>query len=177
MRFDRRSVALSLPAALLAGCVVGRPMGRPPGVEPEERRYINPGTIVRSELYSQGVRVGTLVVVSAQLPLDPQGDLVGGDDLRAQAARAFANLAAVLRIAGATPADVVRLNLYVVGYAPGDLATIREAAPGFFPHRNPPGLTAVGVTTVGHEGARLAVEATAVLRGLIPRREPAPGEP
>src|SRR5256886_7476558 len=56
-----------------------------------------------------------------------RSQLVGPGDLRAQARQAFANLAFVLKIGGATPADVAKLTIYVVNYSPRDFAAIREA--------------------------------------------------
>jgi len=52
--------------------------------------------------YSQAVRVGDLVFLSGQIPLDPATmELVGGADVAAQARQVFANLAAVNRARGA----------------------------------------------------------------------------
>ena len=68
--------------------------------------------------------------VANQLGVDSTGALAGAD-LRAQAARAFANLEAVLQAAGAAPRDVASLTIYVVNYRPADLAIIREAGTAF----------------------------------------------
>lgn len=47
-----------------------------------------------------------------------------GQDLLAQTQQVLANLKEVLRYAGATPADVVRLRTYVVNHSPANLAAI-----------------------------------------------------
>src|SRR3989454_12595508 len=83
-----------------------------------------------------------------------------------RAAQAFANLATVLRIAGVGPADVAKLTVYVVNAKPGDLELIRAAAPDFFPERNPPAGTVVGVATLPRDGLLIAVDATAVVRAI-----------
>jgi len=44
------------------------------------------------------------------MTIDPQGELVGKGDMRAQAEQAFANLQAVLAASGATVRDVVKLT-------------------------------------------------------------------
>src|SRR5256886_13372043 len=56
-----------------------------------------------------------------------------------------------LRIGGATPADVAKLTIYVVNYSPKNLDAIREAAPDFFPQRNPPAGTVIGVQSLPQE--------------------------
>ena len=117
--------------------------------------------IARPDLGSQVVRVGRTLYVASQLALDSTGALVGTGDLRTQAERAFANLAAVLRAAGAWPQDVVALTIYVVDYQPGALAAIREAGAAYF-GANPPVVSVLGVQTLAHQGALIGVSATAV---------------
>jgi enamine deaminase RidA (YjgF/YER057c/UK114 family) len=154
---------------LLAGCVAP-PTGRfqPPGdVDPVAARYINPGTLTALPGFTHAVRIGPTVYVSGEIALDSTGHLVGPGDLRAQATQAFANLATVLRIAGATPADVARLTVYVVNYSPRDLDIIRAAAPDFFPDRNPPAGMVVGVQALPLDGLLIAVDGTAVVRALF----------
>src|SRR5881398_1671306 len=91
------------------------------GLEPTQPRYINPGTLAALPGFTHAVRVGATLYISGEVALDSTGQLVGPGDLRAQARQAFANLAFVLKIGGATPADVAKLTIYVVNYSPHDL--------------------------------------------------------
>jgi 2-iminobutanoate/2-iminopropanoate deaminase len=60
--------------------------------------------------YSQAVRTGDLVFVTAQTGRDPRtGKLEEG--LEAQARRMLSNIEAVLNAAGCTPADIVKVTL------------------------------------------------------------------
>ena len=104
---------------------------------------------------------GRTVYVASQLAVDSTGALVARGDLRAQAGRAFANLAAVLRAAGAGPQDVVALTIYVVDYQPAQLATIRDAGAAYI-GPNPPITTVLGVQSLSRDGALIAVAATAL---------------
>src|SRR6266480_201863 len=70
-----------------------------------------------------------------------------------------------------TPADVAKLTIYVVNYSPKNLDAIREAAPDFFPQRNPPAGTVIGVQSLPQEGLLIAVDATAVVRAMILPRD------
>src|SRR2546426_8063469 len=133
-------VALSsiVPIPLLAACVAPTPGAVRQVPDPVSTRYINPGTLAALPGFTHAVRIGPTLYVSGEVALDSTGRLVGPGDLGAQAAQAFANLATVLRIGGATPADVAKLTIFVVNFSPQDMERIRQAAPDFFPPRNPP---------------------------------------
>ena len=180
-----RRVAAVIASVLAVACApVGRGMGgrgmegggenrgrfgglRPEGVEP---RYINPGTLAALPGFTHAVKVGLVTYVSGEVALDSTGQLVGAGDVRAQARQAFANLQVVLELARARPADVTKLTVYVVNLMPGYIAAIRQAAPAFFPDRNPPAGTVVGVAALPGAGLLIAVDAVAVTRGeLMPR--------
>ena len=60
--------------------------------------------------YSQAIRTGNLIFVTAQTGRNPEtGNLEEG--LEAQARRMFSNTEAILNAAGCTPADIVRTTL------------------------------------------------------------------
>ena len=164
-------IALLTPAAavVFAACVAPTPGTLRGGPDPVNTRYINPGTLAALPGFTHAVKVGP--TVSGEVSLDSTGQLVGPGDLRAQATQAFANLATVLRIAGVTPAEVAKLTIYVVNAKPTDLDVIRAAAPDFFPQRNSPAGTIVGVQSLPREGLLIAVDATAVARAMILPRE------
>lgn len=149
-------------ALILAGCAVpsGGFSGQQ-GAEPATRRFVNPGTMAQLDGFTHAVRIGFVTYVSGEVPLDSAGHLVGAGDLSAQAKQAFANLNLVLRIAGNVPSDVVKLTVYVVNYHPQDLAVIRQAAPEFFPEKNPPTGLVLGVQALPQEGMLIAVDAIA----------------
>ena len=74
-----------------------------------ERVELNPPWPWASQFrIAQGVQVGNTVYVSGQVAFDPQGNLIGGNDMGAQSRQVFANIQAVLAEAGATMEDVVR---------------------------------------------------------------------
>ena len=128
----------------------------------EAKTFVDDTGLPHTDAGSQAVRVGRTVYVSGQVGVDDGGNIVGGNDLRAQATRAFANLTRVLGAANALPEDVVRLAVYVVGYRPADLEIIREAGAAYFPARHQPVVTVLGVESLSREGLLVAIEATAV---------------
>ncbi len=176
MRSGHEVWCAAICAALIGACtpVGGGYGGGPPGrAEPASgKRFVNPGTLAALDGFTHAVRLGFTTYVSGEVPLDSAGRLVGPGDLRAQARQAFANLALVLRIAGNEPSDVVKLSVYVVNVRPSDLAIIKEAAPEFFPERNPSAGTVVGVQALPGDGMLIAVDAIAQAPALFrPRVE------
>jgi reactive intermediate/imine deaminase len=74
--------------------------------------------------YSQAVRVGDLLFLSGQIPLDPAtGQLVEGD-VRAQTERIFKSIAAILDAAGGSMNDIVRVGVFLTDL--NDFAAVNE---------------------------------------------------
>jgi len=105
---------------------------------------------------SPGVSAGRFVFVSAQLPLDARGDLVGGSAAD-QAGRVFDNLAHQLRSTGLSLDDVVSLEVHLVDA--GDEAAVDAVVAARF-SAPCPARTVAGVAWLPR-GARLQVAAIA----------------
>lgn len=101
---------------------------------------INPEDLPIPQTYSQVV-VATgskLVFISGQEPEDLDGKLVGRGDLAAQARQVFTNLGRALSAAGARPAQVTRITIYVVNYDRDEcLPIIEEARVALFADHKP----------------------------------------
>ncbi|MEP7324320.1 MAG: RidA family protein [Gemmatimonadota bacterium] len=171
----RRLPVAGLLSAVLSGCTPpasARQAGpRPDFMENlEEKRFISVPGVAKVEGFSQAIKIGKQIYLSGQVPLDSAGHLVG-NDLSAQAAQVFQNLRAVLLAAGATPEDVIRFDVQIVGLKPGDLARIQQADTAFFPRGRGPVGSLAGVESLPVPGALLAVNALAETRGLFPDRQ------
>ena len=147
------------------------PFGAERPVSVDARTVVETPGLPRPDAGSQAIRVGRTLYVSSQVAVDSSGIVIGEGDLAVQARRAFDNLTAVLTAARALPSDVVRLTVYVVGYRPQDLSIIRNAGPVYFPVRNAPVTTVLGVESLSREGLLIAVEATALIGMLGGDRE------
>ena len=130
-----------------------------------EKHFFNPSSVHQPRGYTHAVAVdgGRMVFVAGQVAFDQDGNLVGPGDLPAQADKALDNLVAALAAAGATAADVVKINTYVVSYKPADLAIVREARARFFGDQNPPASTLIGVQALAVEGLLIEIEAVAAV--------------
>lgn len=63
--------------------------------------------------YSQAVRAGDTLYISGQIPLNPQTAQLVSESFRPQAEQVFRNLQAIIEEAGASWANVVKINAYL----------------------------------------------------------------
>jgi reactive intermediate/imine deaminase len=110
--------------------------------------------------YADAVRAGDLLFVSGCVPIDAEGALVGGDDVVAQAERVFENIGRVLSAAGASPADVVKVTLFLTDI--DDRPAINPVRQRFFGETRPAS-TLVEISKLAIPGAKIEVEAVAIL--------------
>ncbi|HEY5466444.1 MAG TPA: Rid family detoxifying hydrolase [Clostridia bacterium] len=95
--------------------------------------------------YAQAVLAGGLLYGAGQLGLDPlSGQMVSGGAVE-QAGQVLANIGAVLSAGGLTPADVVKVTIYMTDLA--DFAAVNAVYAGFFP-ASPPARTTVQVAAL-----------------------------
>ena len=80
--------------------------------------------------YSQAVRVGDLLFLSGQVPLDPAtGNMVEGD-IVAQTRRVLDNMGAILKSAGLSYAHVARTTIFLADMS--DFAKVNEVYGSYF---------------------------------------------
>jgi len=133
------------------------------------KEFINPRALPNWEQsFTQVITVSPvvpakMVFVSGQVAVDQDQNLIGDGDLAAQALQAFRNLETALAAGGATTADVVKLSIYVKDYKPENAETITEALRRYFPHKQLPTSTWLGVQTLAKEGFLIEVDAVAIV--------------
>ncbi len=128
-------------------------------------RFLNPKTMAPPPGYTYVVETtgpGRTVYIAGQLGLDLDNKLVGGPgDFGAQCERAFENLGHALASVGATFADVVKINNYLVDMA--HIGLFRAARDKHFDMKTPPASTTVAISQLARPGALFEIEAIAVL--------------
>ena len=132
-----------------------------------EKKYINPDTLMTPRGFTQVVTIAgpaKLVFISGQVAIDKEGKVVGPGDLKAQIRQAARNLKSALTAAGATAADIVKTNTYIVNYKQSDYSAMREARAELFPEGEPPASTMVGVTSLAVDGLLVEMEAIAAVK-------------
>jgi 2-iminobutanoate/2-iminopropanoate deaminase len=110
--------------------------------------------------FTDAVAAGDLLFVSGIVPVDGNRDLVGGDDVVAQARAVFANMRDVLAAAGCTFADVVKVTVFLTDVRDRPLVNpVRQEVFG----DARPASTLVEVPALVIPGAKIEVEAVALL--------------
>ena len=110
--------------------------------------------------YTDAVRAGDLLFVSGIVPVDAEGNLVGADDVVAQARRVFEILGLVLAASGCGFGDVVKITIFLTDVDERPLINpVRQELFGV----TRPASTLVEVRRLALPGARIEVEAVAVV--------------
>lgn len=113
--------------------------------------------------FSRGVKVdvGTLLFISGALATDEHSNLVGTGDMGAQTRQVLRNLEALLKEAGATFEDVVKVTVFVKDIS--QFRAIHDARLEFFHPDYLPASTMVEVSGFVHPDALIEIEAYAVI--------------
>jgi len=131
-------------------------------------QLINPDGLPQPDAYRQlSVATGTRTVyLSGQVARDAAGEPVGPGDLAAQVEQAYANVAMALRAVRGSFADIAKLTVCVVDWAPEKMADLMTGVGrvagrlGIDPIKP---ITLIGVTALGEPDVLVEVEAVAVL--------------
>jgi reactive intermediate/imine deaminase len=110
--------------------------------------------------FTDAVRAGNLLFVSGVVAVDADGNLVGGDDVVAQARQVLENLRKVLAAAGCGFEDVVKVTIFLtdVGDRPR-INPLRQQAFG----ATRPASTLVEVPRLAVPGAKVEIECVALV--------------
>jgi enamine deaminase RidA (YjgF/YER057c/UK114 family) len=131
-----------------------------------EKKFINPPTLYTPRGYSHVVTVsgGKMIFVAGKVSADIKREIVGKGDLRTQATQTYEHLKTALAAAGATMADIVKMNTYVVNLKAADFPVLLEVQAKFFLPENLPTSTLVGVQALALDGLLIEIEAIAMVK-------------
>jgi enamine deaminase RidA (YjgF/YER057c/UK114 family) len=132
------------------------------------KEIFSPATLPPPVGYSHIAKVnsGTLVYVAGQVSSDASGKLVGEGDFEAQAEQVFKNLKLALEAAGATMADIIKLNVYLVAEIGQDgVPKLRAIRDRHVNTTKPPASTLVFVSRLARPGWLIEIEAIAAIDG------------
>lgn len=128
---------------------------------------INPPGWPRPSGYANGiVAEGRFLAISGQIGWNERNEFVG-EDFLAQARQALTNIVAILGAAGGTPEHLVRLTWYITDKSEyrANLEALGAAYREIVgPHY--PAMALVQVAALLEEGAKVEIEATAVIPPL-----------
>jgi enamine deaminase RidA (YjgF/YER057c/UK114 family) len=130
------------------------------------KEIFSPATLPPPTGYSHIAKVdkGTLVYIAGQVSADASGKLVGEGNFEAQAERVFANVKLAVEAAGATMADIVKMNTYIVAAVdPADVPKMRAVRGRYFGSGTPPASTLVYVSRLAQPGWMIELEVVAAI--------------
>jgi enamine deaminase RidA (YjgF/YER057c/UK114 family) len=107
---------------------------------------------------------GRVLAISGQVGWDPAIEVFASDDFASQADQALANIVAVVKAAGGTPENVVRLTWFITDRV--EYLDCREALGAAYRSRfgrHYPAMSVVVVRELLEPRAKLEIEATALL--------------
>jgi enamine deaminase RidA (YjgF/YER057c/UK114 family) len=130
------------------------------------KEIFSPATLPPPTGYSHVAKVnkGTLVYIAGQVSSDASGALVGEGNFEAQVEQVFKNVKLALEAAGATMADIVKLNSYLVAeVSQDDLPKMRAIRERYLNKEKPPASTLVVVSRLARPGWLIEIEAVAAI--------------
>lgn len=110
--------------------------------------------------YTDAVRFGDLLFISGVMPVDAAGRVVGGDVV-AQVRQVFRNMGAILKAAGGSFADVLKVTVYLTDVS--DRPKINPVRQEIF-GKIKPASTLIGVKELALPGMKVEIDAVAGLK-------------
>lgn len=139
------------------------------GKDTMPKEFLNPKELFDSRKYgfSQIVTVtgGKMVFMSGQVAWDENQQIIGGQDLGAQARQALENIRTGLESAGGTLTDVVSMRIYIKADQMDNSRGVRQALLEFFPGEKPPATTWIAVHSLANPEFLIEIEPIAVIEG------------
>ena len=130
------------------------------------KEIFSPATLPPPTGYSHVAKVnrGTLVYIAGQVSSDASGKLVGEGNFEAQVEQVFKNVKLALDAAGATMADIVKLNTYLVAeVSQDDVPKMRAIRDRYLNKEKPPASTLVVVSRLARPGWLIEIEVVAAI--------------
>ena len=132
----------------------------------QQKQFINPDSLPPlSKNYTQAIKVtgGNAIYIAGQASVNGKKEILGKGDFKTQVITTLANLRAVLSASKATPADLVKINIYVVDLSADKLLILRDELKNFVGD-NPPVSTLIGVQALFNKDAMIEIDGIAVTK-------------
>ena len=125
----------------------------------------NPGFLSVPKGYSHVARIDLgnawMLIISGQVALDKEGNLVGKDDFARQTDMVYENIIRIIQDAGGTKDHLVKTGIFILDNA--NMPVLREIRNKYINTQNPPASTLVQVAKLYRDDLLIEIEATAVI--------------
>ena len=128
-------------------------------------KFLNPSAVSVPQGYSHAVQIDlgncTMLLISGQVALDKDGNLVGKGDLAKQTEQVFTNIKSIIEDAGGKMNNLVKTGIYLTDAS--QIQIFRRTRDKFINLKNPPVSTLVLVIKLFWEYVLIEIEATAII--------------
>jgi enamine deaminase RidA (YjgF/YER057c/UK114 family) len=128
-------------------------------------QLVNPSSVATPKGYSQVARIdlgnSVMLLISGQVPLDKQGNLIGMDDFARQTEQVFTNIKNIIEEAGGTMNHLAKLSYFIKDVS--KIQLLRDIRDKFIYTQTPPASTLVEVSKLYRDDVMIEIEATAVI--------------
>ena len=128
-------------------------------------RFLNPASVTKSKGYFHSVEIDLgnckMLVISGQIALDSNGNLIGKNNLEKQADQVFTNIKNIVTASGGTMDHVIRIGIYMTDIT--QAPAMRKARDQFINLQNPPTSILVQVNKLVRDDLLIEIEATAII--------------
>lgn len=128
-------------------------------------QLLNPAAVATPKGYSQAAVIdlgaSKMVILSGQVPLDKQGQLVGAGDIGKQTEQVFQNIKGIVEELGGNMSNVVKLGYFITDIS--GLQSMRTIRDKYINTAQPPASTLVQVNKLFRDDVMIEVEATAII--------------
>ena len=132
----------------------------------QEKQFINPDSLPPlSKSYTQAIKVsgGNTIYIAGQASVNEKKEIIGKGDFKAQVIKTIENLQIVLSASKASPADLVKINIYVVDLSADKLLILRDELKSLLSDK-PPVSTLIGVQALFNKDAMIEIDAIATTK-------------
>jgi 2-iminobutanoate/2-iminopropanoate deaminase len=128
-------------------------------------KFHNPASVSLPKGYSHSVKIDlgncSMIIISGQVALDKDGNLIGKNDLAKQTEQVFANIKNIITESGGTMNDLVRIGVYMLDVT--QVQAFRDVRNRFINQQTPPTSTLVQVSKLVRDDLLIEIEATAII--------------
>lgn len=127
--------------------------------------FENPGFLSTPKGYSHVARIDMgnawMLIISGQVALDKEGNLVGKGDFALQTDKVYDNIIQIIKSAGGNKDHLVKTGIFILDNA--NMPVLREIRNKYINIQNPPASTLVQVDKLYMDDLLIEIEATAVI--------------
>ena len=128
-------------------------------------KFVNPPSISTPNGYSHAAEIdlgnSKMIIISGQVALDNQGNLVGKGDFRKQTEQVYLNIKNIVENAGGTMNDIVKTGIFLLDVS--QIPVFREVRNKYVNIKRPPTSTLVQVSKLFRDDLLIEIEAMAII--------------